>query len=105
MAKVLTDRECADIIRRVVHDDLIDDSDTYKHFLAGLGELITDHFGGDVSTASDPVGSKDPDRPESAEGNWCILFHWNDSVPDDGGIFKDYDKDVSIEEWKADAES
>lgn len=105
MAKVLTDKECAEIVQRAVHEDFIDDSDAYRHFLESLGELITNHFGGDVSCVSDPFGEKDPKNPEGSEGKWCVLFHWNDSVPDDGGVFKDYDTDVPVEEWKADTEA
>lgn len=105
MAKVLTDKECADIVRRAVHSDRIADSDAYRHFLEGLGALIADHFGSDMSCVSDPFGEKNPDDPKGSEGRWCILFHWNDCVPDDGGVFKDYDKDVSIKEWKDNEES
>ena len=102
MAKVLTDKECAEIIHRAVHEpDWLDDSDAYKHFLERLGELITDHFGGYVSSVGDPMGEKSED-PKSSEGRWCVLFHWDENVPDDGGVFKDYDTDVSVEEWKAD---
>jgi len=89
MAKILTDYELADIITRAAEDQsVIDDSDAYEHFLEDLAELICDHFGGIrgcISGPDDHLG-------------WTAGFHVDDRVPEDGGIFKDYDKDVL---WKA----
>lgn len=93
MAKILTDEEMGQIIYDATHDpSLIDDSDAYMHFLEDLGELIVSHFGG----IRGGVGSSDiPGDPEAL--GWTCGFHVNECVPDDGGVFKDYDTDVT---WK-----
>lgn len=90
MAKILKDSEVADIISRAVNDPgEIDCSDSYRHFLEDLGELACTHFGGTRGQVVEPV----PGEMEA----WTIGFHINECVPDDGGVFKRYDTDVT---WK-----
>jgi len=88
MSKIITDKEMGDIIHKATHDrEIIDDQDSYLHFLFSLAELITDHFGGThgkASYADDGLG-------------YAVAFNVNECVPTDGGIFKDYDTDVT---WK-----
>ena len=77
MAKILTDMEMADIVRRAVEDKtLIEDADSYRHFLEDLGELICTHFGGERGTVSGP------DYPREQLGRACVFR------------IKDYDTDV-----------
>ena len=86
MSKILKDSEMIDIIRRAPEE--IDCGDSYLHFLEDLGTLIADHFGGDFMRAEFvPTGSL----------GYIGVFNVNDCVPDDGGIYKNYDKDVT---WK-----
>jgi hypothetical protein len=89
MAKILKDTEMAEIISKAVNDNEIDDRDSYMHFLEDLAELICDHFGG---THNEPFYN--PDEPGLQFG---CAFNVNECVPDDGGIFRMYDKDV---DWK-----
>lgn len=89
MAKILTDKELAEIIHKAVHDDnVIDCNDAYEHFMEDLAQLVCTHFGGEVGTVS---------MPEYDELGWAVGIHVNDSVPADGGVYKDYDTDVT---WK-----
>ena len=89
MAKILTDKELGDIIYKATHDSaVIDDGDSYEHFLEDLGNLIADHFGGQRGTVD-----VDPDD----ELGFTVAFHMDVCVPSDGGIYKDYDTDVI---WK-----
>ena len=88
MAKILTDEEMGQIIYDATHNiEIIDDSDSYQHFLEGLADLICDNFGGDCGR----VG-----RPDFDLG-WTTGFYINDRVPEDGGVFKDYDTGII---WK-----
>lgn len=88
MAKILTDKEMLDIVRRAIEDkNEIEDAGTYEQFLEELGNLIALYFGGERGV----VGIPD----HGGDLGWTCCFHINDSVPDDGGIFKDYDKDVT----------
>lgn len=86
MAKILTDREMADIVRRAVEDEgEVCCADSYRHFLEDLGELVCTHFGGEQGSVSPPDG----------DGlGWCCGFHLNECVPDDGGVFARYDTGV-----------
>lgn len=90
MAKILTDNELIEIIIRA--KTLITEAPAYAHFLEDLGELICNHFGGTKGCVSTPDGDL----------GWTVGIHINDCVPDDGGVYKDYDKDV---EWKDGIES
>ncbi|MCX6984221.1 MAG: hypothetical protein NT118_05635 [Lentisphaerae bacterium] len=86
MAKILTDCEMIDIIKKAPQE--IDDSNQYRHFLEALGDLIAANFGGTRGTVTNDPGD--------GLGYTCA-FHVNENVPDDGGIFKAYDTDVT---WK-----
>ncbi len=56
MAKILTDRETAEIVHRAVHDvETIECSDAYEHFLEDLGALICTHFGGERGAVHGPA--------------------------------------------------
>ena len=99
MAKILTDVEMAEIIHKAVSDPgLIDCSDSYSLFLEDLGTLIADHFGGERGNIGHPDftdgwGNLVPAK----ELGWTCGFHIDESVPDDGGVYKDYDTDIT---WK-----
>jgi len=89
MAKILTDREMSAIVAEAVtNPGLIDDSDSYAHFLEGLADLICEHFGGERGCVSSP----DDDLPR-----WTVGFHINECVPADGGVYRTLDPDIT---WK-----
>ena len=83
MAKILRDSEMIDIIRRAPEE--IDCFDAYTHFIEDLGDLIADHFGGTRWCVGFDPGDN--------LGHTCA-FLVNENVPDDGGVYKDYDTDV-----------
>ena len=91
MSKVLTDEEMGQIIWDATHDKegkIIGEQRPYCHFLEDLGDLICTHFGGERGVVS---------IPDAALG-YTVCFHMNESVPMDGGVFKDYDTDVTWED-------
>ena len=83
MAKILTDKEVLEIVKKAVEDAAIDDMHTYERFLQDLTVLVTDYFGGVPGTAGYDDG-----------GFYCPV-HISEEVPCDGGIYKDYDTDVT----------
>lgn len=91
MAKILTDSELVDIIKRTISDPdaFFGDSTVYEAFLGKLTELICDFFGGDPGNVSydacDQLG-------------WVVGVYLNECVPPDGGVFTDYDPDVVWED-------
>ena len=88
MPKILTDKDMADIIWRAVHDgDIIECSESYIHFIEGLGDLISRHFGGRREGIGVDIKS---DR-------FTAVFRIDECVPSDGGVFNEYDIGVT---WK-----
>ena len=87
MSKVLTDTEMAEIVSRAVEtESFIEDEGRYAKFLEDLGDLIADHFGG----RRGGVGKED--------GKHYVAFHIDECVPENGGIWNDYDMDVVWED-------
>jgi hypothetical protein len=91
MAKILTNREMADIVNRAITEEgLIDEVESYRKFLFGLADLICEHFGGSHGS---------PARAEESGLGWICPFYNEEGygVPNDGGVFSAYDRDVV---WK-----
>ena len=86
MAKIITDKELGKIISKAVNDPgEIDCEDAYRHFLEDLADLVANHFGGCVGNVSEPSNIME---------EWTVSFSIDESVPADGGVYKDYDKGV-----------
>lgn len=85
MAKILTDLELADIVRRA--PDEFDDSGNYRLFLSGLADLICEHFGG---THGVPVHAADD------ELGWTVAITDDGNIPENGGVYARYDGDGDL---------
>lgn len=94
MSKVIFDTEVVEILRGIVYHDGIDDSDTYREFLTKLGHLITEYCGGEVVTVSAPAGDGE------INDRYAIHLGWTDSVPQDGGVYANFDIDKTLVEWE-----
>jgi len=96
MAKIVTDHELAKIVKHIVENDEIDDADVYKKFLGQLAQVITDFMGG-------IPGTVDFEHYESLSGRkataWFVAIQHDENVPEDGGVWKDYDTDKPVHEW------
>jgi len=98
MAKKLTDKEMAEIVHKAVHDErVIECQDFYQHFLEDLAGLICTYFGGERLTVSEPYCD-----PDMYIDDWSVAFRINELVPNDGGVFQKYDRNVS---WRDGVES
>jgi hypothetical protein len=86
MAKILTDAELLHIVTTCIVGGEIDDRDQYMRFLEDLADAVTMHFGGERGRVT----------PADSELPYTVTIHWNDSVPDGGGIYQGYDTD---EDW------
>ena len=85
MSKFLKPTEVGSILHKLVVGDEIDDSDTYRRLLIAVGDVIADYCGGTCINAS-----------YNEDGGWLVRFSADKSLPDDGGVYKNYDPDV---EW------
>lgn len=95
MSKVITDKEASGIISEIINGDNFS-QDQYIAFLRDIGTLIANHCGGYFKNISTP------DYPGD-DTSYCLHFEWDESVPEGGGVFKNLDTDVSMEEWISDA--
>jgi len=81
MSKQITPQELAEIVTKLLTDpDEIDDYDTYQRFFTELAEFVCDQCGGEVQRPADDFADK-----------WLVGIHANDSLPENGGIWANYD--------------
>jgi hypothetical protein len=90
MSKVLKAEELGGMIARVTarHQEIEGSSDSFKQFLQDLQDAVCNFLG------STPGGV---DFVSDDDLGWTVSFRIDEMVPPDGGIFKDYDTDVT---WK-----
>lgn len=86
MAKILRDTEMMEIIQKGVGKGDIKPTEKYLILLDQMASIITETYGGDQGVAKDS---------EIDDLGCCCAFHINDKVPDDGGVFANYDTDVT----------
>ena len=104
MSKIIKDTEIAHLLlQSIAHPEQapwasvngMSTDAAYKALLRDLGYLVARHFGGRFSQVSEPDG---------IEGlGYTLSFSWDQQVPLNGGIYADFDTDVSIEEWRNEA--
>jgi hypothetical protein len=115
MSKQILDRELVDIVRRIVEDEnSLDDDKTYRRFLLDLGSLLTNYCGGEVVDADECAEYVERDGAyipaDFAEEGATTFTAWSvgilatEDVPSDGGVWADYDTDVSVAEWFAESD-
>lgn len=102
MSKVLTDKEVLAIVKRIVVDNELDDSDVYEAFLRDIGDVVAKYMGGELVAVSRPLFEKSTDE---SSNRFCLFYRHDECVPEGGGVYADYDTDVSVEEWIADSKT
>lgn len=103
MSKVILDTEMVQLLEQIVYAHAIEDKDKYERFLRDLGDLYGDYLGAECTRAEmpDPAGVS-PGDPSGLTRAACY-FRATESTPDDGGLFAQFDTDVSVEEWFEDS--
>lgn len=106
MSKQITNYELAEMVTKLLTDketiaNNLDSPEKFAAFMQGVASAVCDACGGEVSDTppDDWIGDAMPNGDE-----WLIGIHWNDSVPPDGGIWKDYDTDVTWTDEGEDAD-
>jgi hypothetical protein len=83
--KALNDADLLKILQNtIVGRETIEDSQAYQRFLEDLGGVVADHFGGAFTGV----------KHIKASNTYICSFEVNDSVPEDGGVFAEFDQDV-----------
>lgn len=88
--KIITDRELVEIVRRSVFDGeaRIDDQASYSEYLADLSKAVAKQYGGKFERVLSPM---------DGDGEHAVSIAHDDNVPDNGGIYADFDPGQS---WK-----
>ena len=92
MSKVIRDSELAAMVHYVVHGRVLSVKDDYLGFLEDIGKVVAKYCGGEVVAAS-------ADDMDDGLGH-CVHFAWTERVPEDGGIYRNFDTDVPVDEWR-----
>lgn len=89
MAKQINPKELASIVTRLLAGDMttshLDDQKRYSSFMEGIAGVVADHCGGKVGSASFY-------EVEDPEDNWLVSIYGNDSLPEDGGVWAEFDE-------------
>lgn len=97
MSKVITEKELIQIIAQAAEnpDEHFNGNDAHGEFVGALAELVGQYFGAECVHVSDPLESGGGE----SEKEWCAHFNATECTPHDGGVFAQFDPDVSVEEW------
>ena len=94
MAKIITGVELGKIVNTLLTDPgAIDDDEQYSRFMTDVAKLVCEQAGGRVKSSVFWGGDDDKILDPN---NWMIGIHADENLPDDGGIWKDYDTDVTF---------
>jgi len=89
MSKHITNGELAEIVTGLLVGRLVvaqlDSTEKYAEFMTDLAALICDHCGGEVTS-----------RADNSEDQWMVGIRGNDSLPEAGGVWKDYDREGDL---------
>lgn len=85
MSKQITRHELAEIVSKLLTDPEsvgeLDSKSTFACFMTDIADVVCNYCGGETRNEADIL-----------EDVWYIGIHGNDSLPEDGGIWKGYDK-------------
>jgi len=99
MSKQVSNGELSEIVSGLLVGHLgpqhLDSTERYSRFMTELAQLICDHCGGVVSD----------EMADNSSEQWLIGINSDDRLPDDGGVWKDYDPDGELEDSDPDEES
>ncbi|MEX3984193.1 hypothetical protein AB4Y45_35140 [Paraburkholderia sp. EG287A] len=94
MSKQISQLELAQLLTKLLTDPNsgeLDESAKFAAFMTDLGQVVADHCGGEIRTEA-----------HEQEGIWYLGVRGNDSLPEDGGVWKDFDPEGVLFESKVD---
>lgn len=90
MSKQIKSDVLADIVKRLLTDPTsageLDDGSTFACFMTEITEVVCKFCGGEVKNQADRF-----------TGDWLVGVHGNDSLPEGGGIWANYDPDGDLD--------
>ena len=91
MSKQITPAELATIVTNLLCNPAkvgeLDSTEKFGAFMTDIAKTVCDHCGGQVIAPAD----------NSFEDEWLVGIHGNDSLPPDGGIWREYDPEGDLD--------
>ena len=89
MSKQLTPADLAKLVTALLTNPAsvgeLETDEKFKRFVTDIAETVCDHVGGEVRHEADYLD------------DICYIgIHGNDSLPEDGGVWKDFDKEGEL---------
>lgn len=93
MSKQVSSKELANIVSNLLSGQSgeIDEASAFAGFMTAIAEVVCDYCGGEVRHSASQI-----DDPAQPKGLWLIGIHGNDSLPEDGGVWRAIDPDGSL---------
>lgn len=89
MSKQISSKELSEIVTRLLTDTQktgeLDDFNSFQEFMTDIAQVVCNYCGGEIHHPADPF-----------DGTWYVGIHGNVSIPDKGGIWRDYDKEDEL---------
>ena len=87
MSKQITAAELAEIVTNILSGDSgeLDSIQAHEGFMTDIAKVVCDYCGGEVHHNASPM-----------EDTWYVGIHGNDSLPADGGVWRDYDQEGAL---------
>ena len=87
MSKQITAAELAEIVTNILSGDSgeLDSIQAHEGFMTDIAKVVCDYCGGEVHHNASPM-----------EDTWYVGIHGNDSLPADGGVWRDYDREGAL---------
>ena len=87
MSKQITAAELAEIVTKILSGDSgeLDSIQAHEGFMTDIAKVVCDYCGGEVLNPAGPM-----------EDTWYVGIHGNDSLPADGGVWREYDREGAL---------
>lgn len=89
MSKQITAEELAEVVNLLLTNPEaageLAGYETFQRFMTSIAQVVCDHCGGEIRHAAEPL-----------DDIWYVGIHGNDSIPESGGIWGNYDKEGEL---------
>ena len=89
MSKQITNHELAKIVTSLLTTPQkageLDTSEKFAGFMTSIAQTVCDHCGGEI-----------PGLADDSVGQWRVAVRGNDSLPENGGVWRNYDPEGNL---------
>lgn len=89
MSKQVTAAELAELVKRLLTDPSgvgeLESTESFQEFMTDVAQVVCDHCGGTIQNPAAAV-----------QGCWLVGIHGNDSLPEGGGVWREFDPEGEL---------